>query len=67
MDLPMGQFIMLREANMNKVAEITGWELEELQILLDRAKAKGKDRVKMPLVPRSALDSGVVDRMKHGV
>lgn len=56
-DLPMGQFIMLRESNIDRVASITGWEIEELQKLLDRAKGKGKDRVKMPLVPRALLES----------
>lgn len=56
-ELPMGQFIMLRPTNIDKVSELTGWTIEDLGLLLERAKAQGKNMVKMPLIPRSLLES----------
>lgn len=55
-ELRLGQYCVLRETNIEKVAKITGYSYEDLREILDREKAKGEDRVKLPLVPRSLLE-----------
>lgn len=52
-DLPPGTYIVLRESNIQKVMTFTGHSEEDLRRFLFRAATRGRDRVKLPLVPRS--------------
>lgn len=57
-EMRMGQYCVLRRSNIDKVMEITHWDREELEQILERHEAVGIDKVKLPLVPRHLLESG---------
>jgi hypothetical protein len=54
---PMGTYVVLRESNIEKVMKLTGHDEAVLRRFLDHAAGKGRDRVRLPLVPQHLLQN----------